>query len=160
MVLNNKIVPEMPDDSEPSLSTNNNEVILVTDSDSDNDEVNHNGYEPLPLTPPDDANEIDDSDSESDNDSGLGSAGQQSHNDSFPAIVRIESQLTQEVWSEPTPSAVDIEMDSNKVDQVKQAMANITLPSSSIPDWANNIPEDQWKQHLFDKLQDLQRHSK
>lgn len=31
-------------------------------------------------------------------------------------------------------------------------MAGFQLPVANIPDWAQQIPEDQWKQRLVDKL--------
>jgi len=31
-------------------------------------------------------------------------------------------------------------------------MAGFQLPVANIPDWAQRIPEDQWKQQLVDKL--------
>ena len=36
--------------------------------------------------------------------------------------------------------------------KVKSAMAGFQLPVANIPDWAQQIPEDQWKQRLVDKL--------
>lgn len=63
----------------------------------------------------------------------------------------MEQILVKEVWSVPTPT--DIEMDSKKVDEVKQVMSTITLPPSSIPDWASNISEEEWKQQLTKRLQ-------
>lgn len=67
----------------------------------------------------------------------------------------MEEVLVNEVWSGPPPKAVDIEMDSKKVDEVKQAMTNITLPPSSIPEWAANVPEEEWKNQLLKRLQNM-----
>ncbi|KAF2883982.1 hypothetical protein ILUMI_22180 [Ignelater luminosus] len=157
MGCNNKGVPQPPNNSTEENLSPNEDVVLGTDSDSDEDDNALSGYEPLPLAPPEDLNNDESSDSE--DDSGVGSGGQPSE-ESLPPINRIENQLVGEVWSGPSPSAVDIKMDSNKVDEVKQVMANITLPPSSIPEWANNIPEEQWKQHLLSRLHDLQRFPK
>lgn len=62
-----------------------------------------------------------------------------------------------EVWTCAPPKSVDIEMNSQKVDEVKQAMANITLPSTSIPDWASKIPEEEWKQELMERIEQLKK---
>ena len=46
---------------------------------------------------------------------------------------------------------------SEQADAVKQAMAGFTLPLSSVPSWANEVPESVWKQEL---LQGLRNHAK
>lgn len=48
-------------------------------------------------------------------------------------------------------------MDNKKVDEVKQAMASITLPSTAIPEWAVNIKEEDWKQELLERIERLKR---
>lgn len=75
----------------------------------------------------------------------------------IPQIVPAEEIILKEVWSGPPPKTSDIEMDSEKVDEVKQAMANITLPSTAIPEWAMNIPEEDWKQELLERIEKLKR---
>lgn len=60
--------------------------------------------------------------------------------------------LVEEVWSQPAPKEVDIEMSDKKIDLVKQMMQNIKLPEEAIPAWARDIPEAQWKDHLLQKL--------
>ncbi|KAK4886304.1 hypothetical protein RN001_002575 [Aquatica leii] len=150
MVNNNQTLPEPPDNMEESFTTNHGEIVMPTDSDSE-EEVPFDGYEPLPLDAPDEVNES----SDSENDSGLDSVSHASSQENLPPITRIENTLVKEVWS--TPSTVDITMDSIKVNEVKEAMANIKLPLSAIPEWANNIPEDEWKQHLYNRLQSLQK---
>lgn len=39
--------------------------------------------------------------------------------------------------------------------QVMSAMANFALPQTSIPDWAQSISEDQWKQTLKDRIEKI-----
>lgn len=36
-------------------------------------------------------------------------------------------------------------------------MKGFQLPSTNIPDWAKNVPEDKWKEHLLAKLQQLNK---
>lgn len=152
MVNNNKVLPDIPNHSEESLPTSNENVLMATDSDSE-DEVVLDGYEPLPVEPPDYENDS----SDNEQDSGVDSDSHTSSNGNLPPITSAESILIKEVWSSPSPSTVDIKMDSVKVDEVKQAMANVLLPASSIPEWANNIPEDEWKEHLYKRLQGLRK---
>ncbi|XP_066253808.1 uncharacterized protein [Euwallacea similis] len=64
----------------------------------------------------------------------------------------IMSTLVDEVWSKPGPKEVDIEMGDKKIDLVKQVMSTIQLPSDAFPDWARSIPEEEWKNHLLQKL--------
>lgn len=35
-------------------------------------------------------------------------------------------------------------------------MASIKLPESSIPQWANTISEDQWKEQLLVRIKEMQ----
>ncbi|KAK9870245.1 hypothetical protein WA026_006332 [Henosepilachna vigintioctopunctata] len=60
--------------------------------------------------------------------------------------------LNQEVMACLDSPPVDIEMNSAKVEEVKQVMVNITLPPSAIPEWAAKVPEEEWKEYLFNKL--------
>lgn len=64
----------------------------------------------------------------------------------------IQGTLVGEVWSEPAPKEVDIELTEKKIDLVKQVMLNVQLPSEAIPDWAKDIPEEDWKTHLMERL--------
>lgn len=145
MVSSNRGYPD-PENPSEDLSPNN-EIIIATDTDTDDEENLYNDYEPLPTN---DLHEAEESSNSSDNEEGA-----VANIDPLPPIVPMEEILVKEVWTAPTKS-VDIEMDSNKVNEVKQAMVNFTLPPSSIPEWANNIPEEQWKQQLISRLQNLQ----
>ena len=40
------------------------------------------------------------------------------------------------------------------VEEIKQAMSGFSLPSSSIPQWAKQVPEDVWKNELIKGLQE------
>lgn len=144
MVSSNKGFPE-PENPPEDL---NHEIIMVTDTDTDEEENSYNDYEPLP-TNEDNLHEYCEEEQDSDNEDGLVSE------EPFAPITSMEDTLIREVWSESTPK--DIIMDKNKVDEVKQAMLNFSLPASSIPDWASHIPEAQWKEKLMDKLHNLQK---
>ncbi|XP_044258631.1 uncharacterized protein LOC123007410 [Tribolium madens] len=146
MVSSNWGYPD-PEKTSEDLSPNN-EIIMATDTDTDEEENPYNDYQPLPTN---DVPEVEGSNS-SDNEEGA-----VANVDSLPPITPMEETLVKEVWTGPAPKAVDIEMDSNKVNEVKQAMINFALPPSSIPEWANNIPEEQWKQQLINRLQSLQK---
>jgi hypothetical protein len=61
-----------------------------------------------------------------------------------------------ELWSGSSDGNT-IEMGTEQAEQVKAAMANFALPASAIPDWASEVPEEQWKQQLLDRIQRLQQ---
>ncbi|KAL8589706.1 hypothetical protein ACOMHN_027214 [Nucella lapillus] len=50
------------------------------------------------------------------------------------------------VWNHPAPEPDRLQLDSAQLTKVKSAMVGFQLPKASIPDWAQHIPEDQWKQ--------------
>lgn len=78
-------------------------------------------------------------------------------NTNLPPIVPMENTLLTEVWTSTSTQPSDIEMDNQKVDEVKQAMVNITLPPTSIPEWASKIPEEDWKRELMERIDRLKR---
>lgn len=63
------------------------------------------------------------------------------------------SELTQ-VWTTPCPAKIDL--DADKINQVKTAMANFKLPTTAIPEWATSVTEEQWKHELIDKIKKIQ----
>lgn len=146
-----------PDPGSPNnqdeLSTPSPNTIQVqhNDTDTEDEENMYNGYEPLP-TNDTGINDVDSDDSISPADN---SEETSTPTNDLPPIVPIENDLVKEVWSAPAPKEVDIEMDANRVQQVKQVMQNIVLPSTSIPEWATSIPEDEWKQQLMERLRNL-----
>lgn len=122
-------------------------------SDTEDDELGYEGYEPLPLGPHDMDNEPSSEDEEMDITNATNTNMLPSQ---LPTIVPIERTLVRDVWNSPAPKCIDIDMDPAKANEVKMVMANVTLPSSSIPDWAAVIPEDQWKEQLMNRIQNLQ----
>ena len=152
MVALNKFVQELPPDDDDTLNAANEITIGAVESDSEEDVPDYNAYQRLPLTPND--TYFHDSDSESEEDNAHGGA-----HCFVPPIVSDEDGLEQEVWSKSSVSQADIQMDGDKVNEVKQAMANFTLPATSFPDWAKNVPEEQWKNHLMERLERMNKNN-
>lgn len=148
MVNSNSGVPEPQQTSDDHFAVNT-EVILATDSE-DEEENNYNGYQPLPLSP-----EEVHSDTEEENSDSASYGNSAASSNTLPAIERAEETLVKEVWSGTPPK--DIEMDSAKVDEVKQAMVNFSLPDSAIPEWASKVPEEAWKATLLSRIQNSNR---
>lgn len=149
-----------PDHPNEELKVTNENVFVVTDEDSDqetgiSDSFQAYGqYQPLSTFSNEDVDTVSDEDSDSENNenSEITASSNVPSSIPVPSIDSMESTLLKEVWSGSSAKVCDIEMDNEKVDEVKQLMLNITLPPSAIPDWAANIPEDEWKSHLMNRL--------
>ena len=55
------------------------------------------------------------------------------------------------IWNEPRQGE-NILLDTNKTAEILNVMNNFKLPPTSIPTWAKEIPEDQWKNDLLQKI--------
>ncbi|XP_076643696.1 male-enhanced antigen 1 [Halictus rubicundus] len=128
----------------------------VNESDSEDDDVGMSGYEPLSQVPLDsDPMLYDDEDDEWVTNNG---------ENSQTLSLTLESQHdclseTIEVWSSPHNRS-NIDMDADKINQVKSMMASFTLPTTAIPEWANTISEDQWKEQLIGRIKEIQNREK
>jgi len=60
-----------------------------------------------------------------------------------------------EVWS-CSHNRSDIDLDATKIKEVKSVMASITIPEACIPQWANAISEEQWKEQLLIRIKQMQ----
>ncbi|PSN43323.1 hypothetical protein C0J52_17728 [Blattella germanica] len=166
-----KWTPEPP--REPyneNLSTCGVDIVVIEQdsTESEDEDMAYSEYELLPQIPPDGTDSgIDDVDITENGDNVAGP----SSNESAPCQLGDEASAAQtvqckfeeagqvelkEVWSAPSGGS-NIEMGSEQVEQVRAAMANFALPSSSIPAWATSVPEEEWKQQLLDRIQRLQK---
>ncbi|XP_078045093.1 male-enhanced antigen 1 [Augochlora pura] len=129
----------------------------INESDSEDDDVGMSGYEPLSQVPLDtDPMLYDDEDDEwiSNNwepSQTLSLATLESHHDCLSETI--------EVWSS-SHNRSNIDMDADKINQVKSMMASFTLPTTAIPEWANTISEDQWKEQLIGRIKEMQNREK
>ncbi|XP_046962148.1 uncharacterized protein LOC124531694 [Vanessa cardui] len=142
--------PDPPDDSPQNLIPPPRHDLMANGNheDSDDEHNDHFGYEPLPQGP---ELVLSDRESEEEQDSTEHNGGPPNN---VPPIEPMENALTREVWSEPRHSD-PIEMDNERAQQVMSLMANFALPQDSIPDWAQSISEEQWKQTLNDRIEKL-----
>ncbi|XP_051174848.1 male-enhanced antigen 1 [Leptopilina boulardi] len=69
----------------------------------------------------------------------------------------IQSETVQ-VWSSSCNFS-NIDMDADKINQVKHVMASFSLPNTAIPEWANTVSEEQWKEQLMDRIKTMQRNN-
>ncbi|XP_072938729.1 uncharacterized protein [Epargyreus clarus] len=114
--------------------------------DSDEEQNEHFGYEPLPQGPEAVFSDRDSSDDETDEN--------EAPTNGVPDIEPMEATLTREVWNVPRDTD-PIQMDNDRAQQVMSAMANFALPQTSIPEWAQSVSEEQWKQTLNDKIEKI-----
>ncbi|KAH9635574.1 hypothetical protein HF086_003188 [Spodoptera exigua] len=123
-----------------------NELIMNGNhGDDSDDEHEYFGYEPLAQGP-----ELAVSDHDSDDDP----ESAESPPADVPSIEPMEDVLSREVWSAPRHTDA-IQMDNERAQQVMRAMANFALPQASIPEWAQSISEEQWKQTLNEQIERL-----
>lgn len=158
-------LPDHPENNDNDyMPWNNSAPILIhnlnlnDDNENEDDENEYSGYEPLghagggfniPYATDDD--DDDDSD-ESDNEvNDLETAQVQD-----PQAPCPEAEIEREVWNAPRPSELNIELDTTRTEQIMSAMAGISLPTSAIPDWAQNVPEEKWKEDLLVKIRGKQ----
>ncbi|XP_038214964.1 male-enhanced antigen 1-like [Zerene cesonia] len=142
--------PEPPDNSPQNLTPPPRHDLITNGNhdDSDDEQNDHFGYEPLPQGPEAVLNDHDSDDADSDIETSQSPAAD------VPQIEPMENILTREVWSSPR-STDPIQMDNERAQQVMLAMANFALPQTSIPEWAQSISEEQWKQTLNDRIEKL-----
>lgn len=127
-----------------------------SNSDSDLDEgIEYFGYEPIPLGPDLVDATCDDEDEPDSQEDDTVSQSNVDYPNLPPAPPSAGEELLKEVWSTPS-QPMTIPMDATKEEQIKNAMANFTLPESSIPKWAASVPDEDLKQHL-DELMNQQK---
>ncbi|KAL0105236.1 hypothetical protein PUN28_016710 [Cardiocondyla obscurior] len=123
------------------------------EEESDDDDMGMAGYMPLSQVPID----ADPILGEEENDEwlpGIGESGQASASSTTETEDNCSSE-TLEVWSSQHNRS-DIDLDATKIKEVKSVMASITLPESSIPQWASTISEEQWKEQLLVRIKQMQ----
>ncbi|KAK2583496.1 hypothetical protein KPH14_009458 [Odynerus spinipes] len=144
---------------EESLNTPNLivDTRMTTDSESEDEDVGMAGYMPLSQIPTDSDLMLEDDE----DDEWIPQHGETSH--TIPISLHDSQETcpseTIEVWSSPS-NRCNIDMDADKINQVKSMMASFTLPSTAIPEWANTISEEQWKEQLIDRIKEMQSKEK
>lgn len=126
----------------------------TTESDSEDDEIGVAGYLPLSQVPADsDPILYEDEDSEW----SWSNTGEPSQVLRASTSDSQQNSLSEtiEVWSS-SHNRSNIDMDADKIDQVKSMMATFTLPVTAIPEWAKTISEEQWKEQLIGRIKEMQ----
>uniref|UniRef100_A0A1Q3FI65 Male-enhanced antigen 1 n=1 Tax=Culex tarsalis TaxID=7177 RepID=A0A1Q3FI65_CULTA len=150
-------LPDLPEQAanEDNFCMEQDNVINleVTSEESDNESIGENdymGYQPLSIH---DLNE--DSQDDFCVDEMVTDRSERSISNNL--LYSNQEFLNLDVWNTPRPETLSIEIDQNKVAQIKDVMANFKLPVTSVPDWAIGVPEDQWKGNLLERIRQRQQ---
>ncbi|XP_037710584.1 uncharacterized protein LOC119547689 isoform X1 [Drosophila subpulchrella] len=129
------------------------------ESEDDDDLEVYDGYQPLALD-----EDIDGADPEEvprepvapseDNDGDIDlMTAEVTHGDpNMPPIEPADVEIERQVWSEPRPRELQMDLDKTRTEQILKAMSTITLPNITVPDWAKGVPEERWKHELLDRI--------
>lgn len=143
---------DIPDDESETMSSaiGENTGIQLSDSDSisDSETLDHNGYELLSQDPENvyiNENEEEDCNSASDMEDSISSEVDyiNSYTTNNPVVVSSCRITCPEIPK----------MDEEHIETIKSVMKGITLPSSSLPQWATLVPEEEWKAALLSEMQ-------
>ncbi|XP_060666319.1 uncharacterized protein LOC132798470 [Drosophila nasuta] len=128
--------------------------------DSDGSDA-YDGYQPLatdledagaaPETLADDAEDV------ADEDIDLMTAEVTHGDPNMPPIESADAEIERQVWNEPRPQELQLELDKTRTEQILKAMSKITLPNITVPDWAKGVPEERWKHELLERIQTRQQ---
>ncbi|SPP79926.1 uncharacterized protein LOC117582090 [Drosophila guanche] len=75
----------------------------------------------------------------------------------MPPIECADIEIERQVWNEPRPQALQMELDKTRTEQILKAMSTITLPNITVPEWAKGVPEERWKLELLERINNRQQ---
>lgn len=163
--------PELPEDSDSNSLRPQPGTVIPTymqsttsdESDNENRDDAYSGYQPLTLTGNTGAfyeamDLSDDEENEENNEiEEVVMDGAEGFTENDQQIleektISLEAEIHSEIWNAPRPNELNIELDSSKTEQIMSVMAGIKLPTTAIPEWAQGIPEEKWKEDLLEKI--------
>lgn len=149
-------LPDLPDNGEHETNFSEASGAVIPAADEMEEVAPQVGYQGYSLLDRSDDEEAanDDSSDESDQEYTLDS---QPPPINVPSITSSEQEIQKEVWNSPRQiESSNIELDSTKTETILTIMSNFKLSSSIIPPWARDIPEQEWKDDLLQRIR--QRH--
>ncbi|XP_001357013.3 uncharacterized protein [Drosophila pseudoobscura] len=75
----------------------------------------------------------------------------------MPPIESSDIEIERQVWNEPRPQELQMELDKTRTEQILKAMSTISLPNITVPDWAKGVPEERWKLELLERINSRQQ---
>ncbi|XP_033226431.1 male-enhanced antigen 1 isoform X2 [Belonocnema kinseyi] len=146
--------PEPKQDVDENWNATNLNAGLRVASDSESEDEDHaaDGYMPLSQEPVDGDLLLD----EEEDEEWIATPVNPPHivPESTSEQIQITSETVQ-VWSSSCNRS-NIDLDADKIDQVKHVMASFLLPNTAIPEWANTVTEEQWKEQLIGRIKEMQ----
>ncbi|KAH8413202.1 hypothetical protein KR009_008740 [Drosophila setifemur] len=132
------------------------------ESEDSDDQDAYEGYQPLSM---DDGATVEPlrereqlpADEDDDGDIDLMNAPVTHGDPNMPPIVEADVEIERQVWNEPRPKELQIELDKARTEQILKAMSTITLPNITVPAWAQGVPEERWKLELLERINNRQR---
>ncbi|XP_068150910.1 uncharacterized protein [Drosophila tropicalis] len=154
--------PELPTDPGELDQFSTPAIPHPVETETDDSDDAYNGYEPLAMEdePQAAASAVTTSPEDDDKNIDLTTAEVTHGDPNMPPIEPVDAEIERQVWNEPRPRELQIELDKTKTDQILSAMSKITLPNITVPDWAKGVPEESWKQELLDRIQNRQQQPK
>lgn len=150
-------------------------IIAAGSSEDDEDEEfeNFQGYQPLPQEPDSEMEPVPSHDGDG-NSGATASAVESSINIDNVLMHTMDSQAfenapggnifdvqgdSQEdeinrLWNTPRPKETkqSLSIDEDQAEKIKAAMSGFVIPKASHPNWANFLPEDEWKSQVLQKV--------
>ncbi|EDW45492.1 uncharacterized protein LOC6617351 [Drosophila sechellia] len=129
------------------------------ESEDDEDSDAYDSYQPLALEEENDAadpeeisREHETPSADNDEDVDLMTAPVTHGDPNMPDIEPADVEIERQVWSEPRPRELQMDLDKTRTEQILKAMSTITLPNITVPEWAKGVPEEHWKHELLDRI--------
>lgn len=154
-----------PPDSNPIDHVDVPDVFIEANSSDSEEDDDVQGYQMLPQDPDDDDDANDEQQDENDRDEvdsshidevirntsvhSLSGGGTPSYMQ-VPDLPKPDPQSL--LWNQQGVET-RLNLDDENAERIKAVMKKVQLPPCNIPDWAKNIPEDQWKAKIA-KIQD------
>ena len=143
---------DIPDDDAENVSsaTVENIVLSHSDTDSESENIDHDGYELLSQDPENFfsvENDEEDYNSTSDIEESITAEVNNLNTSSLLLSAPISSDTSFDDFASEI-----LTMDEDHIETIKSVMKGITLPSSSLPQWATLVPEEEWKAALFSEM--------
>ncbi|KAH8314554.1 uncharacterized protein [Drosophila kikkawai] len=163
--------PELPTDPGqemfPTPAIDHPQIGMQSDDENDDSDA-YDGYQPLAMDEGNDGADIavasgePEAASATDNDEDIDlMTAPVTHGDpNMPPIESADVEIERQVWNEPRPRELQMELDKTRTEQILKAMSTITLPNITIPDWAKGVPEERWKGELLDRINNRQHPSR
>ncbi|KAH9519031.1 hypothetical protein Btru_008945 [Bulinus truncatus] len=71
---------------------------------------------------------------------------------SYLQVLSMPRDKDQQLWNQKRQDTDKFSLDSAQESKIIGAMSGFSLPVESIPDWAKNLPDDQWPLQILERI--------